>query len=56
MHFVSIELNQAESGFEAGVSQIDRLDAFERLPEISKRVSVSPRLPSRAYRQTGVYK
>lgn len=56
VHFVSIELNHAESGFEAGVSQIDRLDAFERLPEILKRVSVSPRLPSRAYRQTGVYK
>ncbi len=56
VHFVRIELNRHESGFEQNASQLDRLDAFNELPMTSKSVRVSRRLPSSAYGQTGVYK
>ncbi len=55
VHFLQIELSKHDPGFYANVNQIDRLDAFRRLPENSGKVVVSPRLPSKAYENTDVY-
>lgn len=56
VYFVKIELHELESGFSQNASQIDRLDAFRKLHENSGKVEVSPRLPSKAYENTGVYR
>jgi hypothetical protein len=56
VHFVKIELHNPEPGFYQDASQIDRLDAFRRLSENSGKVEVSPRLSSKAYENTGVYR
>lgn len=56
VHFVKIELHKPELGFSQNASQIDRLDAFRRLSENSAKVEVSPRLSSKAYENTGVYR
>lgn len=55
IRLVKIDLVERVSGFEPNVNQVDRNDAFKKLPELSKRVEVSPRLSSRAYENTGVY-
>ena len=55
VHFLQIELSKHDPGFCPNVNQIDRLDAFRRLPENSGKVVVSPRLPSKAYENTDVY-
>lgn len=55
VHFLQIELYKHDPGFCPNVNQIDRLDAFRRLPENSGKVVVSPRLPSKAYENTDVY-
>jgi hypothetical protein len=56
VHFVKIELHELDLGFYQNASQIDRLDAFRRLPENSGKAEVSSRLPSKAYENTGVYR
>lgn len=55
VHFLQIELYKRDPGFYPNANQIDRLDAFRRLPENSGKVIVSPRLPSKAYENTDVY-
>lgn len=58
VYFVAIDLSlkpEDELGFKANVSSIERLDAFEKLPEIATGVKVSPRLPSSAYELPFLY-
>lgn len=54
--FIKIKLNQKESGFGRNVvSQLARSDSFAKLPDIAEEVTVSNRLPSRAYGNIDVY-
>lgn len=55
VYFVQIELHQDDSGFKRDVSQLDRIDAFHRLPDNSGKVEVSDRLPSKAYENKLLY-
>lgn len=53
---VSIELNQADQGFNSNVNQLDRYDAFRKLADLSSvNLTISPRLQMEAYENIGVY-
>lgn len=55
VYFIRIDLSKPDPGFQPNVLQIDRRDAFQRLPEISRDISISPRLSSEAYSGKGFY-
>lgn len=55
VYFIRIDLSKPDPGFRSGVLQIDRRDAFQRLPETSRGISISPRLSSEAYSGKGFY-
>jgi len=55
VYFIRIDLSERDSGFQPDVLQIDRRDAFQRLPETSRGISISPRLSSEAYSGKGFY-
>jgi len=55
VYFIRIELSKPDPGFQPDVLQIDRRDAFQRLPETSRGISISPRLSSEAYSGKGFY-
>lgn len=55
VRFIRINLSKPDPGFQPDVLQIDRRDAFQRLPGISRGISISPRLSSEAYSAKGFY-
>jgi len=55
IYLVSIELNQADEGFNSNVNQLDRYDAFRKLADLSVNFTISPRLRIEAYENIGVY-
>lgn len=55
IYLVSIELNQADEGFNSNVNQLDRYDAFRKLADFAVDVTVSPRLQMEAYENIEVY-
>lgn len=55
VYFIRIDLLKPDPGFQPSVLQIDRRDAFQRLPETSREISISPRLSSEAYSGKGFY-
>jgi len=55
VYLVKIELKYSDKGFSRNANQLDRLDAFRKLPENTLNVSVSPRLPSKAYANKDFY-
>ena len=55
IYLVSIELNQADEGFNSNVNQLDRYDAFRKLADLSVNLTISPRLQMEAYENIGVY-
>ena len=55
VHFVTIELDEDDSRFYPGVNQMDRRDAFMELGKRSPVITVSPRLPCKAYENTEFY-
>jgi hypothetical protein len=55
IYLVSIELNQADEGFNSNVNQLDRYDAFRKLADLSVNLTISPRLQMEAYGNIGVY-
>lgn len=55
VYFIRIDLSKPDPGFQSGVLQIDRRDAFQRLPETSRGISISPRLSSEAYSGKGFH-
>lgn len=55
VYFVRIDLDEHDSGFNPDANQIDRIDAFRRLPDNSGKVEVSDRLPSKAYENKLLY-
>jgi|694.fasta_scaffold136544_2 hypothetical protein len=55
IYLVSIELNQADKGFNSNVDKLDRYDAFHKLADFAVNVTVSPRLQMEAYENIGVY-
>ena len=54
-YFVKIDLKTDEPGFKENVTSIERLDAFEKLPQIATGVQVSPRLHCSAYELPFLY-
>ncbi|MBW4499261.1 MAG: hypothetical protein KME57_06750 [Scytonema hyalinum WJT4-NPBG1] len=55
VYLVKISLKNDNSGFKSDAGQLERLDAFRKLPENSQEVLVSPRLSSKAYRNKHLY-
>ncbi|MBD2415750.1 hypothetical protein FACHB389_25970 [Nostoc calcicola FACHB-389] len=56
IYLVKIELSQDVPGFGINVNAVERYNAFRNLPElVSGEVEISPRLPSAAYKNIGVY-
>ncbi|MFM6462679.1 MAG: hypothetical protein ACKPGC_10180 [Planktothrix sp.] len=55
IYLVSIELNQADEGFNSNVNQLDRYDAFRKLADLAVNFKISPRLRIEAYENIGVY-
>jgi len=55
IYLIKIELSDADEGFKASAGQLDRIDAFSRLANLSTDIKVSPRLRVEAYENTGVY-
>ena len=56
IYLVSIELNQADEGFNSNVdNQLDRYDAFRKLADLAVNLTISPRLQMEAYGNIGVY-
>lgn len=55
IYLIKIELSEADEGFKANAGQLDRIDAFRRLADLSTNVEVSPRLKVEASENTGVY-
>jgi hypothetical protein len=55
VYFVAIDLKTDEPGFKENVTSIERLDAFEKLPQIATGVQVSPRLHCSAYELPFLY-
>ena len=55
VHFVTIELNNDDSRFNPDVNPMDRRDAFIELGERSPQITVSDRLPCKAYENTEFY-
>ncbi|QSV64254.1 MAG: hypothetical protein HEQ26_17370 [Dolichospermum sp. DL01] len=55
VYLVKIELKYSDKGFSRNANQLDRLDAFRKLPENTLNVYVSPRLPSKAYANKDFY-
>ncbi|MEA5517920.1 hypothetical protein [Limnoraphis robusta] len=55
VYFLLISLSKYEIGFTKNVTSIDRSDAFEKLPQISTGVQVSPRLHCSAYELSFLY-
>lgn len=55
VYFVKIELFNNDIGLKSDANQVDRIDAFHRLPDNSAKVEVSDRLPSKAYENRYLY-
>ena len=55
VYLVKIELKQSDNGFIRNANQLDRFDAFRRLPDNTLKVYISPRLPSKAYANKDFY-
>ncbi|BBD54070.1 hypothetical protein NIES204_13570 [Planktothrix agardhii NIES-204] len=55
IYLLSIELNQADEGFNSNVNQLDRFDAFRKLADLSVNLTISPRLQMEAYENIRVY-
>lgn len=55
VYLITIELEQANQGFDKGVNQLDRYDAFRELPDLDYKVEVSERLKMEAYADFDVY-
>ena len=55
VHFITIELDGDDSRFYPGVNPMDRRDAFMELGKRSPRITVSSRLPCKAYENTEFY-
>ncbi|MBG0748944.1 MAG: hypothetical protein I4E98_20520 [Planktothrix agardhii KL2] len=57
IYLVSIEINQADEGFNSNVNQLDRFDAFRNLAlaDLPVNLTISPRLQMEAYGNIGVY-
>jgi preprotein translocase subunit YajC len=55
IYLVSIELNQADKGFNSNVDKLDRYDAFHKLADFAVNLTISPRLQMEAYGNIGVY-
>ncbi|MDJ0535926.1 MAG: hypothetical protein QNJ70_26125 [Xenococcaceae cyanobacterium MO_207.B15] len=55
VYLVKITLKGDDPGFKSDANTLERFDAFCRLPENSKKVLVSPRLPSKAYGNENLY-
>jgi len=56
VYFVKIEnLNYNEDGFDAEASSIKRIDAFRKLADVGKIVSISERLPASSYQNRNLY-
>ena len=55
VYLITIELEQANQGFDKGVNQLDRYDAFRELPNLALKVEVSERLKMGAATDFDVY-
>ncbi|MBW4599199.1 MAG: hypothetical protein KME29_06180 [Calothrix sp. FI2-JRJ7] len=55
VYFVKIELFNNDIGLKSDANQVDRIDAFHRLPDNSAKLEVSDRLPSKAYENRYLY-
>ena len=55
VYLITIELEQANQGFDKGVNQLDRYDAFRELTNLDTKVKVSERLKMEAYADFDVY-
>ena len=56
VYCVKLELRDYDSdGFNSGVSSVKRFDAFRKLADMSKIVSVSERLPASSYQNRNLY-
>jgi hypothetical protein len=55
IYLITIELNQADEGFNKNVNQLERYDAFRNLANLAKTIRVSPRLQMEAYEIFNVY-
>ncbi|RUR74089.1 hypothetical protein ACF3DV_22965 [Chlorogloeopsis fritschii PCC 9212] len=55
INLIYIELKQSEEGFKSNVNQLDRYDAFRKLPELIINFTISNRLQMEAYENFDVY-
>lgn len=55
INLVYMELKQNDEGFKPKINQIDRYDAFRKLPGLVVSVEISPRLQMEAYENFEVY-
>ncbi|MCA6623225.1 MAG: hypothetical protein IM542_11775 [Pseudanabaena sp. M165S2SP1A06QC] len=56
VYFVKIELrNYNEDGFNPEVSSVQRIDAFRKLSDVGKVISISERLPPDSYQNKNLY-
>lgn len=55
IYLMQIELKNPDNGFKPTADQLDRIDAFRNLSDLSVDIKVSPRLRVDAYENTGVY-
>lgn len=55
IYLIKIELSESDEGFKPNAGQLDRIDAFRRLADLSTNVEISPRLKIEASENTGVY-
>ncbi|QLE59903.1 hypothetical protein [Nostoc sp. TCL26-01] len=55
INLVCLELKQSEEGFKPNINQLDRYDAFRKLPDLVVNFTISPRLQMEAYENFEVY-
>jgi hypothetical protein len=55
INLVSLELKQGDEGFKPNMSQLDRYDAFRKLPDLVVDFTISDRLQIEAYENFEVY-
>lgn len=55
INLVCLELKQSHEGFKPNINQLDRYDAFRKLPDLVVDFDISPRLQMEAYGDFEVY-
>jgi hypothetical protein len=55
INLVCLELKQSDEGFKPNINQLDRYDAFRKLPDLVVTFTISPRLQMEAYENFEVY-